>query len=108
MREHNIQIQAAYFDAILSGEKNFLVYRDNQGYQKGDILIFGKYGTHNSKFLSKTGFQDWDGRVVSQYFDINGVARIEKRISYILTGGQLGLKPGYVVMGLETLPEIKE
>lgn len=78
MSVHNIKVWPPYYDVILSGEKAFEVRRDDRGYQKGDTLRL----------------QEWDpGRGYTGRGCIRWVA-------YILTGGQFGIEPGYVVMGL--------
>ena len=87
MKEHVLKTLPDYWHAIERGEKNFEVRRDDRGFQKGDRLILRR--------LEKAPLGGWredycDGR----YFDIT------RKITYILTGGQLGIEPGYVVMGL--------
>lgn len=88
-QEHILKTQPAYYDAIKRGEKMFEVRRDDRGFQKGDILVLQRLN------------ERWNPHEVET--DINGVARHEMRfrIKYILTGGQFGLAPGYVVMQLE-------
>lgn len=96
MTEHRLKTLPAHWDAIKRGEKNFEVRRDDRGYyQKGDILMLVRL-----KNPLETG-RNSDATLVDT--DIDGKPRhvIRKRISYILTGGQLGIAPGYVVMALE-------
>lgn len=84
--EHILKTFANYWDAIEAGAKNFEVRRDDRGFQKGDTLI-----------LRRMRFDAPDAS------DIDGAGKykdIRKRVSYVLTGGQLGIEPGYVVMGL--------
>lgn len=83
--EHVLKTWSVYWDAIASGRKNFEVRRDDRGFQRGDILVL-------RRFDPKTGLYD---RVGYDYRDIR------KRVAYILTGGQWGIEPGHVVMGLE-------
>jgi hypothetical protein len=78
-RTHILKTIDHYFRAISDGDKNFEVRRDDRGFQKGDTLIL---------------------REVDQ----NGIyTRNEeiRKITYILTGGQFGIEPGYVVLGLK-------
>lgn len=88
-QEHKLKTWPVYFDAIKRGEKNFDVRRDDRGFQKGDILI-----------LQRTGEDSHNHFTVD--YDCHGKAHheIRKVITYILTGGQLGIEPGFVVLGL--------
>lgn len=46
------------------------------------------------------GYMNSAGRVVSSYPNSDSVHRVERKIKYILTGGQFGIEPGYVVMAI--------
>ncbi len=89
MSEHILKTVPAYFDAVASGAKNFEVRRDDRGFQKGDILVLRRL---NEGFLKHEVDYGIDGKPRFE---------IRKRIAYILTGGQFGIEPGYVVMALE-------
>lgn len=86
--EHVVKCWPEYFDAMERGDKCFEVRRDDRGYQGGDILI-----------LQRTRE---DSRHQIEY-GIDGKPRRElrRRIRWILTGGQFGIEPGYVVMQLD-------
>ncbi len=89
MIEHRLKTLSPYWDAINRGEKNFEVRRDDRGFQKGDILLLEKYdGAYYVK----------EGHSLS-----SPIATIRAEVTYVLTGGQLGIEPGYVVMGLRRL-----
>jgi len=89
MTEHKLKCWPVYFDAVASGEKNFEVRRDDRGFQKGDIIV-----------LQRTS-EDEPDLVEYDFFDPDRVAHeLRKRITWILTGGQFGIEPGYVVLGL--------
>jgi hypothetical protein len=85
--EHELKTLAPYWDALQRGEKNFEVRRDDRGFQKGDVLLLHRmrpgrpadYDCHPHDGSKKT---------------------LRRKITYILTGGQLGVEPGYVVLGL--------
>ncbi|EJL36575.1 hypothetical protein PMI01_00950 [Caulobacter sp. AP07] len=79
---HRLKPSPTYFRAIQSGEKTFEVRRDDRGFQKGDLLHLVEYDPAIIAALALTG------------------RSITKRISYVLTGGQLGIESGYVVLGL--------
>jgi hypothetical protein len=86
MRTHYLKTLPDYWDAVASGEKTFEVRRDDRGFQKGDVLVLRK--------LEKT--------VTGGYREScdNGFKELRRKIKYVLTGGQLGIEPGYVVLAL--------
>jgi ASC-1-like (ASCH) protein len=94
MMEHILKCWPVYFDAIQRGDKNFEVRRDDRGFQRGDILVLQRTSERESHRVQT----DYYGHVEHE---------IRREISYILTGGQLGIEPGYVVMALATQPEGK-
>lgn len=79
---HDVKCETHYFDAVERGDKTFEVRRDDRGFQRGDVLRL------------------W--RTRGEAYDPPGskARSIELRITYILTGGQYGVEPGYVVLGL--------
>ncbi len=85
---HELKTWPVYFDAVERGEKNFEVRRDDRGFQKGDVVR-----------LLRTREDHRSDRVE---YDYNGKPKyaLERRITYVLTGGQFGIEPGYVVLGL--------
>lgn len=78
-REHELKTWPAFFQAILDGDKNFEVRKNDRGFQKGDTLWLREYDT------SRLGIP-YTRREV----------RVE--VTYVLSG--FGLQDGYVVMGL--------
>ena len=103
MKTHTLKVEHEYMDALKSGEKTFEVRRDDRGFQKGDKLLLCRYGKcrRGGRFY---GFMDNQGSVVSSYPTGPKVDCIERTIIYVLTGGQFGIGPGYVVLGLEQNP----
>lgn len=89
-QEHILKTWPNYFDAVKRGEKPFEVRRDDRGFQRGDILVLQR----TTEKMTHQVDTDYHGKVRHE---------IRKRITYILTGGQFGIEPGYVVMGLEDL-----
>lgn len=100
MKTHTLKVEHEYMDALKSGEKAFEVRRDDRGFQKGDRLILCRYGKNREGVGSGYGFMNAEGRVISSYPTSQSVDRIERKIKYILTGGQFGIEPGYVVLQL--------
>lgn len=91
---HELKTLPQYWDAVQRGEKTFEVRRDDRGFQKGDTLRLLRmkkmyYGTMYEVAVDSQG---------------KPLHVLEFEITYILTGGQFGIEPGYVVMGLKELP----
>ena len=89
MTNHVLKTLPDYWDAIERGEKNFEVRRDDRGFQKGDVLALDRF-VHNP-VTDQWHVECQDGRP----------RRLLRKVTYVLTGGQLGISPGYVVMGLK-------
>jgi Domain of unknown function (DUF3850) len=83
MKEHVLKTWADYWDAIERGEKPFEVRRDDRGFQKGDVLILRR--------MAKSYSGAW----------VDDTRELRRRVTYVLTGGQFGIEPGYVVLGLK-------
>lgn len=85
MITHELKCLPPYFDAIARGDKPFEVRRDDRGFQKGDhVKLF--------RWDEARGYDS--GKVRER------VSPLDFEITYILSGGQLGIEPGYVVLGL--------
>lgn len=87
MIEHKLKTWPVYFDAVKRGEKPFEVRRDDRGFQKGDVLILQRTCEDSLHLVD----YDYHGKVAHE---------LRHEITYILTGGQFGIEPGYVVLGL--------
>ena len=79
MTIHKIELDIAFCDAVLSGEKSFEVRLNDRGYQKGDRI----------KFLS----------VEHSLHAYHEIEKHEYEITYVLNGW--GIKNGYVVFGIK-------
>ena len=84
---HELKTWPAYFDAVARGEKTFEVRRDDRAFQKGDIVRLFYFDPKKSSALQP-----------------HSIA-IERRISFVLTGGQHGIEPGFVVLALENIEQ---
>lgn len=94
MAVHVLKTLPDYWDAVDRGDKAFEVRRDDRGFQRGDILVLRRL------------HKDWvDGKIKEEKRTVaQGRAEyreLRRRVTYILTGGQLGIEAGYVVMALE-------
>lgn len=85
-RIHSLKTWDVYFDAVYDGSKPFEVRYDDRGYQSGDVLLLQRWEPEKHDYT-----RDGSGHP----------ATISKRVSYVLRGGQFGVQPGYVVMGLQ-------
>jgi len=85
---HTLKTLPQYWDAVARGDKTFDVRRDDRGFQKGDTVELVKI--HAGTRHPETNY-DGSRKVIT------------RRIRYILTGGQFGIEPGYVVLQLEAL-----
>lgn len=85
--DHELKVLPAYFHPICEGVKTFEVRRDDRGFQRGQIIRLREWDynhgvTEKSRY---TGNEDF------------------VRIEWILTGGQMGIEPGYVVMSIRQI-----
>lgn len=80
--EHILNTLPEYWDAVERGEKTFEVRRDDRGFQRGDTVVLARLDRHASGAVSKSD------------------RRLRFTIGWILTGGQFGIEPGYVVLAL--------
>ncbi|MDE2106769.1 MAG: DUF3850 domain-containing protein [Patescibacteria group bacterium] len=87
---HMLKIEHEYMDAIKRGEKPFEVRRNDRGFEKGDYLLLCRYGPD--------GFMNAAGAPLPE--DSGDIDQVLARVTYILTGGQFGIEPEYVVMGI--------
>lgn len=79
MTTHTIQLELAFCDAVLSGEKSFEIRLNDRGYQKGDRI----------KFMS----------IENSLRCYHEIDKREYEITYVLNGW--GLSDGYVVFGIK-------
>jgi len=76
---HDLKTWPEFFSAIADGSKPFEVRKADRDFVVGDILCLREWEP-----VTKT----YSGRAVAM------------RVTYILTGGQMGVETGRVVMGL--------
>lgn len=81
---HKVKCWTPYYLAIVAGDKKFDVRRDDRGYQKGDYVLLEQFDPTTQKYVTASRGCPFS---------------IEKEIKYILTGGQFGIEPGFVVLG---------
>lgn len=79
---HELKTHSEYFNALVSGDKNFEVRKDDRNFQRGDELLLRDYNQFTKKYT---------GRM------------LHRRITYILRGGAFGIQEGYCVLAIEKL-----
>jgi len=77
---HVLKTFPVYLDAIGRGHKTFEVRRNDRGFSVGDTLDLREW--HDAR-------KAWGPRWLTC------------RVSYMLPGGQFGIEPGFVVMGIK-------
>lgn len=82
MKTHALKTWPKYFNASVAGVKPFEVRKDDRGgFEVGDLIQQEEWDPETGKY---TG------------------AIAVFRVTYVLRGGQFGIEPGYVVLGLGT------
>lgn len=82
MATHELKTWPLFFEHLRRGVKPFEVRRDDRGFAVGDVLVLREWLPEHESY---TG------------------AELRRRVVYVLPGGHWGIKPGFVVMGLEPL-----
>ncbi len=90
-KAHVLQCPTEHFDAIERGDKTFNVRWNDGNYEVGDALILQR-------------FDPVGGYTMVPVQGGTAVQEIYRRVTYVLQGGQFGIEPGYVVLGLDKLP----
>ena len=84
-RFHALKTWPDYFDAVYEGRKPFEVRRADRDFRVGEVLLL----------------QRWEPEIGDYTRDGSGhPATVAKRVTYLLPGGQFGIEPGFVVMGI--------
>ena len=77
---HKLRIKEEFANAIITGEKNFEIRKNDRGFQRGDLIEFVVV----------------DDKGVAHHHEIDEYLY---KINYVMNG--YGLKNGYVVFGIE-------
>lgn len=83
MSTHQLKTWPEYFEAVSRGEKPFEVRKFDRPFAVGDVLELQEF------------VPGVDGGFTGREFDA--------RVTYLLSGGQFGVEPGYCVLGLAPL-----
>lgn len=83
---HLLKITPEYFLAVYQGKKKFEARVNDRDYRAGDELILQEYVQQTKRYT---------GRLFSV------------TVTYVLEGGQFGILPGYVIMGIELITGVE-
>lgn len=78
MKVHELKLQQPFFDDVFFNRKDFEVRKNDRNFKVGDRLKLIEFPSENPKYVLKD-------------------------IKYILKGGEFGIEPGYVVLGLKEI-----
>lgn len=89
--DHELKVWPPHYDAVECDEKPFEIRKADRDFQVGDVCRMREYipATH--------GFPgSFSGKVC------------HRRICYVLNGGEFGMLPGFVVLGIKPIPGFQE
>lgn len=86
---HKLKTEPTFFSAILRGDKNFELRKNDRGFRLNDELLLEEWIPEN--YYEDEKEAEYSGKI------------IHRRICYILTGGKFGLEDGYVILGLAVI-----
>ena len=78
-RVHDLKTWPEYYAAVRDGMKPFEVRKNDRDFRVNDLLRLWEF---DPKLAIHTG------------------SYVMRRVTYVLDGGQFGVEPGYVVLGL--------
>ena len=79
MAVHELKTWPEYFEAIRTGAKRFEIRRDDRGFAVGDELILRLFDPIEQRAQ---------------------LIHMRRTVTYLLAGGQFGIEPGFVALGL--------
>lgn len=87
-RRHTLKTIDYCWDAVESGEKTFEIRRNDRGYQRGDIVCLEKIDDRGN-YVADPAQGSFSRR------------KIERKIGFMLIGGQFGIAADHVLFSLE-------
>lgn len=85
---HALKTWPDFFDAVQRGDKPFEVRKADRDFRVGDVLALQRWDPDSGDYT-----RDESGSPV----------QVSARVTYVLPGGQFGIKPSYIVMGLRLI-----
>ena len=106
MTEHHLDTPKSHWNAIEAGLKKFEIRKDDGGLQLGDIIHLyccSDEDTDSFGCISCT-YENEYGCCVE---DRDKAKVLTFKVGWIMTGGQHGIEPGYIVFSLEKFQDHK-
>lgn len=79
MADHELKLWSEFFEDIFYRRKTFDVRKNDRNFEVGDHIFFRQWDKDRGEYLG---------------------GACARRVTYILPGGQFGIEPGYVVLGI--------
>jgi len=79
MADHELKTWPDYFRMVESGHKSFEVRRYDRNFQPGEMLLLREWDPVDEEYTGR---------------------QVERRISFILTGGKFGIEAGFCILQL--------
>lgn len=94
MRIHRLKTHVSYFQALRRGDKTFEARLNDRDFQVGDVLDLIEWSVSPTVRVNQDGSTE---TVPSGPTDDH----LFFRISYVMTGGRMGLAADHVVLGIQ-------
>jgi len=95
--KHTLKTHPAMFRAVRDGVKPFEVRKDDRAFQTGDVVRLTYYDPDAGAFpAAPMPYDATDNR-----------EPLEFRVTFVLRGGQYGIEPGFVVLGLAPMNKLQ-
>lgn len=94
---HVLKTHPAMFRAVRDGRKNFEVRKDDRAFQAGDTVELKFHDPETTPFPAPA----WPS-------DDDKLLPLERKITFVMRGGQYGVEPGYVVLALTDIDNIPD
>lgn len=88
---HSLKTWSSYFEDVANGSKPFEVRKNDRNYAVGDVLVLQEWDPWGGENLGV----DYEGAYTG--------ATVNVEITYVLPGGNFGIEPGTVVLGIKLL-----
>lgn len=77
---HDLKTWPDFFKKVVSGEKPFEIRVNDREYEVGDTLVLREFDPARAIYSG---------------------SQVVVLVTYLLVGGQFGIQPGYIVMGIK-------
>ena len=84
MTKHELKTWPEYFSATINGQKKFELRKNDRNFAVDDILILKEYNPNTKIYTGRS---------------------IVSKVNYILSDTSMGLKEGYVILGIVMVVE---